>query len=84
MMLRCHGCWQGKTHTLVGTASDPGITTRSVNDLFSSLKAGAARGTDFLVRVSYVELYNEEIKDLLSNDPSAKLEIKGRYNIYTI
>ena len=33
--------------------------------------------TQYDVRVSYVELYNEEIRDLLSDDPNAKLEIKG-------
>ncbi len=63
-------CAQGKTHTLVGSKSDPGITTRSVNDLFACLQAGASEGTDFLVRVSYIELYNEEIRDLLSSDPN--------------
>ena len=30
----------------------------------------------FLVRCSYVEIYNEEIRDLLGPDPNAKLELK--------
>ncbi len=29
------------------------------------------------MRISYVEIYNEEIRDLLAPDPSRKLEIKG-------
>ncbi len=29
------------------------------------------------VQVSYVEVYNEEIRDLLSDHPNKKLEIKG-------
>ena len=31
----------------------------------------------YSVHVSYVEIYNEEIRDLLSSNPSKKLEIKG-------
>ena len=30
----------------------------------------------FLVRVSYIEIYNEEIRDLLSNDVKLKRDIK--------
>ena len=30
----------------------------------------------FLVRCAYVEIYNEEIRDLLGKDPEAKLELK--------
>merc|ERR1712012_702602 len=29
------------------------------------------------VRVSYIEIYNEEIRDLLADDPTVKMEIKG-------
>ena len=32
----------------------------------------------FDVRVSYIEIYNEEIRDLLGDDPTKKLEIKVR------
>ena len=30
----------------------------------------------FLIRVSYIEIYNEEIRDLLSNDVKLKRDIK--------
>jgi kinesin family protein 3/17 len=30
----------------------------------------------FLVRASYLEIYNEEIRDLLSKDPKVNLELK--------
>jgi kinesin family protein 3/17 len=30
----------------------------------------------FLVRASYLEIYNEEIRDLLSKDPKNSLELK--------
>lgn len=30
----------------------------------------------FLVRVSYMEIYNEDVRDLLGKDQHAKLEVK--------
>jgi kinesin family protein 3/17 len=31
---------------------------------------------EFLVRASYLEIYNEEIRDLLSKNPQARLDLK--------
>ncbi|KAK3244409.1 hypothetical protein CYMTET_45974, partial [Cymbomonas tetramitiformis] len=53
----------GKTHTMRGSPEEPGVIPRSVQDVFSKIEA--SRGREFLLRVSYMELYNEEIKDLL-------------------
>jgi hypothetical protein len=41
---------------------------RAIQDLFTGLRgdAGLGAGREFLVRVSYVELYNEDIRDLLA------------------
>ena len=58
----------GKTHSLMGNPSDPGITRRSCVGLFDKIRADA--NNQYLVRVSYMELYNEEIKDLI--EPSDK------------
>ena len=33
-------------------------------------------GTEFLVRASFLEIYNEEIRDLLAKNPNNKLELK--------
>ena len=35
----------------------------------------------FLVRVSYLEIYNEEVRDLLGKDQSSHLEVKERPDI---
>ena len=35
----------------------------------------------YTVHVSYMEIYNEEIRDLLSGDQSKKLEIKGQHGV---
>eukprot|EP01052_Picozoa_sp_SAG31_P009514 SAG31_NODE_501_length_14835_cov_11.191979_1_plen_303_part_00 len=55
----------GKTHTMIGTRSDPGIIPRCIQQLFSKI---VARGKDvqFAVRASFVEVYNEVIRDLLN------------------
>eukprot|EP01018_Ginkgo_biloba_P020974 Gb_16151 [translate_table: standard] len=62
----------GKTYTMLGTAVDPGIIPLAVFDVFESIKMIADR--EFLIRVSFMEIYNEEIKDLLSPE-NCKLEI---------
>lgn len=35
----------------------------------------------FLVRVTYLEIYNEEVRDLLGRDPNKSLEVKERPDI---
>ncbi|CAH0480292.1 unnamed protein product [Peronospora belbahrii] len=47
---------------------DDGLIQLAVKDLFDEM----ARRTDieFLVRVSYLEVYNETVKDLLASDPT--------------
>lgn len=57
----------GKTHTMIGSTTDPGIMVRIMNDLFNySQKAGNSQGNVYKVTVSFLEVYNENIKDLLS------------------
>ena len=50
----------GKTHTLMGNDSEPGITMHAVSEVFQ--KINETENTEFLVRISYLEIYNEEIK----------------------
>jgi kinesin family member 11 len=53
-------------------ASNVGIIPRALNHLFDELRA---MEVEFAMRVSYLELYNEELCDLLSSDDSAKIRI---------
>ncbi|CAH2091737.1 unnamed protein product [Euphydryas editha] len=53
----------GKTYTMTGTKNAPGIIPLAVINLFDIIKNIPDR--DFLVRVSYVEIYNETLIDLL-------------------
>lgn len=67
----CYGqTGSGKTFSMLGTERDPGIVPRSIHDVFQHIEAAAERGQEFLVRVSYLEVYNEEINDLLQVPPS--------------
>ncbi|XP_056851358.1 kinesin-like protein KIN-7N isoform X2 [Raphanus sativus] len=54
----------GKTFTMTGFETDPGIIRRSVRDVFERIQMISDR--EFLIRVSYMEIYNEEINDLLA------------------
>lgn len=59
----------GKTFSMLGSDRDPGIVPRCIHDVFEHIEAAAGRGEEFLVRVSYLEVYNEEINDLLQAPP---------------
>lgn len=57
----------GKTHTIHGTSSSPGVIPRALQDVFKGLE-GHAEGPCLSVRVSYCEIYNECMYDLLVYD----------------
>ncbi|CAN6363112.1 unnamed protein product [Urochloa humidicola] len=63
----------GKTFTMNGSDADPGIIPRAVRDVFETVRKMDDR--EFLVRVSYMEIYNEDINDLLLLE-GRKLPIK--------
>ncbi|GAA5870165.1 hypothetical protein JCM16303_001913 [Sporobolomyces ruberrimus] len=57
------GC--GKTHTISGSPTQPGIVFLIMKDLFSRISAKSDE-VDFTMTVSYLEVYNETIRDLLA------------------
>ncbi|KAK8590278.1 hypothetical protein V6N13_089039 [Hibiscus sabdariffa] len=54
----------GKTHTMHGDQRSPGIIPLAVKDAFSIIQETPNR--EFLLRVSYLEIYNEVANDLLN------------------
>lgn len=70
------GC--GKTFTMSGNpclSDQRGIIPNSFSHIFEAISLSDSSQM-FLVRCSYLEIYNEEIRDLLDYDPSLKLELK--------
>ncbi|KAJ1440955.1 P-loop containing nucleoside triphosphate hydrolase [Sesbania bispinosa] len=62
----------GKTHTMHGDQNSPGIIPLAIKDVFSMIQDVSFHtpGREFLLRVSYLEIYNEVINDLL--DPTGQ------------
>src|ERR1700722_19263135 len=67
------GC--GKTHTISGTESDPGIIYLTMADLFQRIEDRRDEH-NVEVMVTFLEIYNEEIRDLLS-DPNTPIPRGG-------
>lgn len=73
----------GKTFSMQGTATNPGVIPLAITDIFSYIRETPHR--EFLLRVSYLEIYNERINDLLAGpvagapgQPGPQEEIKLR------
>lgn len=63
------GC--GKTHTITGTAQQPGIIFLTMQELFEKVEElKAEKQTE--ITLSYLEIYNETIRDLLNPGVGAK------------
>ena len=69
------GC--GKTFTMMGIPNDPnlkGIIPNSFSHIFGYIKT-EGESKKFLLRCSFLEIYNEEVRDLLG-DSKKKLDIR--------
>lgn len=65
----------GKTYTMTGAQDTPGIMYLIIESMFK--KIGLETERKFEIRVSYVEIYNEVIRDLLvPNSKDTYLELR--------
>ncbi|CAL7952387.1 unnamed protein product [Xylocopa violacea] len=53
----------GKTYTMMGNAEEPGVVPLAIGYIFDAI--ANTIGREFLLRVSYLEIYNEKVNDLL-------------------
>lgn len=72
----------GKSYTMMGTEEQPGLIPRTCEDLFQRIEAAhnESPNISYNVRVSYFEVYNEHVRDLLvpyhPNQPPYYLKIR--------
>ncbi|VDD77694.1 unnamed protein product [Mesocestoides corti] len=69
------GC--GKSFTMQGVSTDPvnkGVIPRSFEHIFET--TAAMSNVKYLIHASFLEIYNEEIRDLLGKDQKAKCDLK--------
>lgn len=69
----------GKTFTINGVPKDPvlrGIMPRAFESIFKQIECDTSK--EYLVRSSYLEIYQEEIRDLLFKNGEKKLELKDK------
>ena len=85
----CYGqTGAGKTHTIFGAddaaVAPPsggtlsphcGLVPRLVAELFTRVDAQAQRGARIEVKVAFLQIYNETLRDLLADDPDASRPI---------
>ncbi|XP_011061999.1 PREDICTED: kinesin-like protein KIF18A [Acromyrmex echinatior] len=70
----------GKTHTMLGNREDPGITYHTVAELFSEIE-NQSKHREFTLGVSYLEIYNENVQDLLHKSGQLHLREDGRCGV---
>ncbi|XP_013364088.1 PREDICTED: kinesin-like protein KIF19 isoform X2 [Chinchilla lanigera] len=84
------GC--GKTYTMLGTDHEPGIYVRTLNDLFRAIEETSS-DMEYEVSMSYLEIYNEMIRDLLNptlgylelrEDSKGAIQVAGITEVSTI
>ncbi len=61
---------------MMGTSEDRGLIPRACEDLFNYVERSTTATTTFSVEVSYMEIYNEKVRDLLN--PRSKGGLKVR------
>ncbi|KAI4163445.1 MAG: hypothetical protein LQ342_002952 [Letrouitia transgressa] len=59
----------GKSYTMMGTPTQPGLIPRTCEDLFQRIESNVSPHISYTVRVSYFEVYNEHVRDLLGPQP---------------
>jgi len=62
----------GKSFSIMGNESNPGVIPRLINRLFEVVDSETREASEMRISVSFLEIYNEELKDLLDPRPRPK------------
>ena len=67
----------GKTHTMSGgEGSERGVNVRAIEDLFQIIHR-SSHEAEYSVSIQMLEIYNEQLRDLLDENQGKKLEIRS-------
>ena len=81
--IMCYGqTSSGKTHTMFGNKTEQGIISMSIQRCFDLAALNSAR--EFSFRVSFLEVYNEQVKDLLSSGETQEIKIQSHPTLGTV
>jgi centromeric protein E len=71
----------GKTHTMFGSKEELGVMPLATKNIFKSIAMDTGR--EYLLRASYIEIYNENIRDLLNpNNDNLKIHQNPQGEIF--
>lgn len=68
----------GKTFTMMGTPEAQGLIPRICKTLFARMAAGKESGASYRTEVSFLEIHNERVRDLLRLDQSQSHSLRVR------
>ncbi|KAI7896700.1 uncharacterized protein EV154DRAFT_411348 [Mucor mucedo] len=66
----------GKSYSMMGYGEDKGIIPRTCYELFDRVRDKKTSTLDFQVEVSYIEIYNEKVRDLLNPQNKSNLKVR--------
>uniref|UniRef100_A0ABM5FB14 Kinesin-like protein KIF13B isoform X2 n=1 Tax=Pogona vitticeps TaxID=103695 RepID=A0ABM5FB14_9SAUR len=72
----------GKSYTMMGTADQPGLIPRLCSALFERAQEEESEEQSFKVEVSYMEIYNEKVRDLLDPKGSRQSLKVREHSVY--
>ncbi|KAI8640011.1 hypothetical protein BD408DRAFT_370761 [Parasitella parasitica] len=66
----------GKSYSMMGYGEDKGVIPRTCSELFDRISSTKTESLDFQVEVSYIEIYNEKVRDLLNPRNKSNLKVR--------
>ncbi|CEP12514.1 hypothetical protein [Parasitella parasitica] len=66
----------GKSYSMMGYGEDIGIIPRTCEELFKRISSRSQPNLTYRVEVSYIEIYNEKVRDLLNPKNKGNLKVR--------
>ncbi|KAI9317238.1 hypothetical protein BX666DRAFT_1857633 [Dichotomocladium elegans] len=66
----------GKSYSMMGYGEDHGITPRTCSELFARINRNEDPNVQYQVEVTYIEIYNEKVRDLLNPKNKSNLKVR--------